>query len=129
MSRARTAQLAIEATGAVTPERVSRALSRHICRHCGLPILRGLDADLLAFDVAVDPEPVDTLGEAIAVATGRRTYDAVRSAARRELEIRRAAHIARPRRYDVLAEHRCGQRLPATAGTTSTPEMTDDPPF
>lgn len=122
-------QLAIEATGAVTPERISRAVSRHICRHCQSPTLRALDGDVLAFDVTVNPDPIDELGELLAIATGRRTYDAITTTGRMELEPRRPAHIPN-RRHPVLAEHRCHEPLPtARTRRDETGGVTDEPPF
>jgi hypothetical protein len=93
------------------------------CRDCGQPVLTGRDSDLAGITVTLDVHPVDNLGEAVALTTGRRTYSlrTVRDSRtpRRVLDERTAAVIRRgPALRPVHAEHRCGQPLP-----TATPEQ------
>lgn len=115
-------------TGVITESGVSRAAKLRACTHCGHPVIRALDGDVLAFDVSCDPDPIDPLGEVLALAAGRRTYDAIPTKTRLELEPRHPAHITGPHRYPVLAEHRCGQPLPAAADRAQRQE-TDEPPY
>ena len=75
---------------------------------CGRVVLTGLDADDVAMTAVVDPEPLDVLGECVALLTGRMTYDrADEGDGRPILWMRYPHHISEPRRWPVLAEHRC----------------------
>lgn len=117
-------------TGAVTERGVARAARIGACRDCGAVIVRGLDSDVAALDVAVDLASVDELGELLALTAGRVTYDAVTGTGRIELNPRdQPAHLTRPRRHPVLVEHRCGQPLPTVAATADTRQESDEPPF
>lgn len=123
----------LETTGHVTATGTSRRLTAHTCRTCHSPTLRGLDADTCAFEITLDPTPLDPLGEVLALTAGRRTYDLTHTAGRYEINPRTHHHITRPRRYPVLTEHRCGQPLPVAAepapAMTATEGATDEPPF
>lgn len=103
----------LEATGQANPDGIARQVRTRACRRCGQTILAGLDADRGALAAEADPTPIDTLGEALALATGRATYDAVTAGGRLELDRRGQARVEAPRKYPVLAEHRCGVPLPA----------------
>lgn len=93
---------------------MSRATRVTDCPSCGAKILRGLNRDVLAFDTDLDHAPVDSLGEALAVLTGRTTYDLRRNSGQGHvMEARSAERIAGRRFHPVHAEHRCGQPLPA----------------
>lgn len=109
----------------------TRAATIRLCRTCRAPILAGLDADRAAITVYCDPTPLTPLGEAFAVITGRTTYDLFPGQDRRELWPREAAHITKPRRFPVLAAHKCGAPLHAFA--TPTPPrgtgVSDAPPY
>lgn len=119
----------LETSGHVSEHGTSRAASRRICRDCGQPVVRALDADLLAFEVTVDPTPVNPVGELLALAAGRRTYDGIHVGGRLELEPRRPAHITQ-HRYPVFTDHHCGAPLPAAAPTAgAAQEDTNEPPF
>lgn len=97
-----------------------RHVTQQTCKTCHAPILTGLDNDTAGLPTHVDPQPVDNLGEAVAVLTGRRTYD-LRQGSYEEgrggrLEQRTASSIRTSHRlHPVHAEHRCDQPLPAAA--------------
>ena len=93
-----------------------RGLSPHRCRRCHAIVLSGLDADMMALHVDIDPVPVSGLGELQAVMQKRWTYQ-VRRSGRHTIATRRGRHFIAHRRpggrdwrgpYDVVAEHRCG---------------------
>lgn len=98
---------------------VSRAAQAGLCGNCRAPIMRGLDGDVAAFLVTVDPNPLDPLGEALALLAGRATFELRWQHGRYELEHRDAWSItARPAgthpRLDVVAAHTCRTpRLPS----------------
>lgn len=109
------------------------------CRHCKAPILRGLDENLCAFQIAVDPAPLAAIGEVLALLDGRSTVTAHRDRSNIILTRRNQWAISRhpagqPDRvqpYDVLAEHHCGSPpLPAidSALTGRIPLPYDDSP-
>lgn len=95
------------ATGRITENGTSRRLQIRSCHQCRTTVLAALDADICAFDIQADPDPVGRLGELLAVADGRRSYDVIDTAGRLELEYRRAIHIGSRRRCPVVVEHRC----------------------
>jgi hypothetical protein len=111
----------------------TRAAGIRLCPKCRAPIITGLDADICAFTVRVDPTPLTPLGEAVAVLQGRTTYNLAGGPGRKELDPREAHHIEKPRRYPVLAEHRCNRPLDAFAAPAPKKERTvaddDTPPF
>ena len=86
----------------------------HIRTHrgCGLPTLSGI-CDI-GFDTWCELAELTSAGEAEALLAGRRTYELY---AGRSLYIRdRWTISSRPAggdRHPVLAEHRCGEQLPA----------------
>lgn len=88
-----------------------RTASLWTCR-CGEPVLTGLDDDHCAFTATCDPYRLTALGEVEALRDGRWTYQLVR----RSLDRRDQWNIpGHPPTVDlpVLAEHRCGQPIPA----------------
>lgn len=93
----------------------SRAAGTYACPGCRAVILRGLDADVAALTVTVDPAPLTLLGEVLALARGRTTYDLTRRGGRYELDPRNPSHIKkRPAsEFHVAPEHKCGNPLPA----------------
>lgn len=96
----------------------TRAAQLRVCTRCDAAVITGLDADMCAIHVRVDPTPIDQIGEAKALLSGRATYDLVGGNRRKELYPREAHHISKPREYPVLPQHRCGESLAA--------HMTDD---
>lgn len=111
-----------------------RTAALRICLRCGAPILTGLDADKAALTVRVDLIPIDILGETVALLNGRTTYDLVAIHDKKELHHRDQWQITAPRKYPVLAEHRCGRPLDAYAEKTVHEKKNreapdDEPPF
>lgn len=90
-----------------------RTATLRTCPHCHTPVLSGLDADNCAFSVRADPTPINEIGEALALLTGRRTFDLVGNASGKRLYVREEHNIKSGRRYLVFPEHRCGQSLAA----------------
>lgn len=105
---------------------MSRSIRTSQCPHCRAHVLRGLDADWLALDTTLDPQPVDNLGEFLALATGRRTFDLRPTSSSgshgRVMEERNAWRIRNPWviPFPVHAEHRCGQPLPPASAKPTT---------
>lgn len=90
---------------------------------CAAMTLQGLDADVAALHVTVDPEPLNIEGELAALLTTRRTYtlrpvNTSSGKIRHELTHRPSWRITgTPPRigapYDVLVSHRCGAPMGA----------------
>lgn len=125
----------LEQTGAMGPDRVGRTVRATACRTCRAPTLTGLDNDRCAVVAHADPEPLDGLGEALALLAGRKTYALHPAANGYELVLRYDKQIAGAppgtRGHDVLAEHACNSApLPnqpsAYAGIAVLP---DNPPY
>lgn len=102
---------------------------------CGLLVLIGLDADLAAFPATVDPTPLTTTGEMLALLGNRDTYD-YRPVTRELDGPRRANRITYAPATDtgsvrVLPTHVCDAPplphydLPAA----TTKELTDEAPY
>lgn len=112
------------AAGHVTETGLTRRARVRACR-CGAPILAGLDADLLAFEVQVDPIPLTAIGEALAQVEGRATFELWGAGGHYELEPRTSRRIAHfspsTHRVDLLRAHLCrGRDLAAAEVATST---------
>ena len=90
---------------------MSRACIPARCRRCRADILVGLDSHLLALTATTDPAPLSRTGELLAVCQGRRVYSLDLN---RWLNYRDAWRLAQPARGTVVAEHRCGEHIPAT---------------
>jgi len=123
-------QTILEAKGAWNSDGVSRAARAGYCHTCGAVVLRGLDADRAALTVVADPEPLNPLGEFLAVSVGRRTYD-LTWRSRYELNPREPAHIrAAPAQLlgksSVVVEHLCGQVMPIDGRIEKEPETAND---
>lgn len=99
-----------------------RSVRLRVCRRCNAPVLAGLDADICAFAVQADVVPLTPLGEAVALLTGRRTFDLVGYGSDKRLYAREEHNIHTTRRYLVFPEHRCGESLDAY--TDPTPSTT-----
>lgn len=110
-----------------------RSVRLRTCTRCNAPVLAGLDADNCAFAARVDMTPISATGEAVALLTGRRTFDLVGGGGEKKLYIREDHNIKSDRRYLVFAEHRCGQSLAAyldeTAKTTTRKKTPRIPQF
>jgi ribosomal protein S27AE len=89
-------------------------VDHYLCPKCGAKVFAALDSDVAAFRAIVDVDPLDTVGEAIALLTGRSTYNHVMRGRRMVLRGPRSAgqitlHPAGETR--VVAEHACGLPL------------------
>lgn len=101
-------QAHLEKTGAANTDGVRRAIRATTCRDCGAGILTGLDADRAALPVVVDVDPVTELGEVLALAAGRVSYNLRIGNGACELDRRDRHTISAPRRYRVVVSHECG---------------------
>lgn len=97
----------------------ARTAQLRLCKHCGAPILRGLDADIAALKVDIDPTPITETGEALALLQGRGTYELHRSRHGPTICHRAEWNISAPRRRPVYPAHRCGQGLADHTDTTA----------
>jgi hypothetical protein len=104
----------------------TRGVKLRLCHQCGTVILVGLDADRCAVTANVDPTPLTEFGEAVALITGRGTYDLVPADDRKELHCRNASHIKKPRRYLVFGDHQCEKPLAAFAQPIPEKRRTTD---
>lgn len=130
-------QSILEAKGAWNADGVTRAARAGYCHSCGRVVLRGLDADRAALTAVCDPEPLNLLGEFLALSAGRPTYD-LQWRSRYELNPREPVHIRTipaggSRQATVVAAHRCGQPIPAEGCTVDNEivdgRCSDAPPF
>lgn len=123
---ARHVQDALIDTGVMTGDYVTRKTKTFTCRHCAAQVLACIDD--LGFDVRANPEPLTNLGEAIAVASGRRTF-----ASYHDQLCARGPHAIRYRSaevVDVFAEHVChATPLPTKPPPPPKPVAGDEPPF
>lgn len=121
------------ATGATRRARPAK------CSRCGAWVVRGYDADWCSLAVDADPDPLDALGEALALIAGRPTFELRMAGGRPELRRRDrwmiAGHPAGTDKTDILAGHDCdkplklshtGSRLPVPKQDLALPEQ---PPF
>jgi hypothetical protein len=120
--------------GAMGNDRVGRRARPSRCRHCGWPILVGLDADRCAWVAEVDPLPLAPLGEALALLSGRTTYALFVGAGVCELQVRDRWQIEGSpagTRNDVYAAHTCDAiRLPSAPSVNRLPEpLPAAPPY
>lgn len=131
-------QTHLENTGRWDADGVRRAVTARLCKTCRARVLTGLDDDRCAGAVTVDPTPTDPTGEALALLTGRHTYDLTRRGDRYELDPRLPAtirlHPPGSRPSDVLAQHRCHAPSLPEAPSAHAPKpalvgCADDPPF
>ncbi|HET8581753.1 MAG TPA: hypothetical protein VFL65_00765 [Jatrophihabitans sp.] len=93
-----------------------RAAKRDDCPRCGAPCLAGDDHDRVARHIRVDADPVDPVGEMLAILDGLATVDLVRAAGKGgaafHLHYREPWHVHsdRPARYTIHTEHRCTRK-------------------
>ncbi|WP_426566401.1 hypothetical protein ACPPVT_07595 [Angustibacter sp. McL0619] len=91
---------------------------------CGAWTLLGLDAAVLARTARVDPTPLTTQGELVALLAGRPTYILTNAGGRLHLDHRdRYRTTGRPPHpgaaYDVVPTHQCGTHLTGHLVTTT----------
>lgn len=104
----------LEQLGLWNSDSFSRRLSAGRCHRCHAQVVRGLDADVAAISVTADPQPIDQLGEALALLAGRSSYSLLRRDSAWSLSPRDEYRIRAGKPATVLAEHRCGSPpLPA----------------
>lgn len=102
----------------------------HRCKTCQELILRGLDADLCAVIVDVDPTPLTPQQELWCALQGRRTYELAQLGRKVTIWARCPYAIARPADYKIGPAHQCGMRYPGFLFTKPAPASTDQtPPF
>ena len=89
----------------------SRKARIRVHPRCHQPILAGLDADVAALSVAVDPYPLTPAGEVWALQSGRRTYALSRGALERRDRWSIPGRPPSPK-LPVLAEHACDSPVP-----------------
>lgn len=102
----------LESRGLWDSDGYSRATKARRCR-CHEYVLAGLDSDRCALPVAVDPDPLSRLGEAVALLAERPTYSLRILSGRLELDHRnhfeiRGEVVRDNLRHDVLVRHTCG---------------------
>lgn len=100
------------ASGAMTESGLTRRAKPRRCNRCNAVVVVGLDADVCAFEVRVDPQPLNAAGELLALLEGRRTLTLHGAASGRMLDPRWPEHIrtapaGTTPREDALREHRC----------------------
>lgn len=100
-------QRQLEAAGRWNTDGIGRALSSGRCRTCLAQVLRGLDGDRCALPRTCDPQPVDQLGEALALIGERATFTLTHSSGRWQIDSRDVYRIRLGKPGAVLAEHRC----------------------
>lgn len=112
--------------GRLDADGVTRRARLTRCRRCGAMVFAGLDHDKVALAVRVDPTPLSPVGELSALLTGRVTYELSRGDGYR-IDERRAGHIGKPTKADVVAEHACGANpLPDTRSRLKVAQRRDE---
>ena len=119
---------------------IRRRISLRV-HECGERVVVGLDAERGGLPVTAQPDPIDELGELLAVAGSRTTYE-LRGLTGGRLELERRDNFAiagSPAGSDrapyVVGEHRCGLSLPTAAKPPETfrrramAPMPIEPPF
>jgi len=86
---------------------------RHLKHGCQEIVAAALDHWACALTVYLDPWPLSPAGEVEALRAGRRTYQMREWGVRYRNAYRIAGNPPR-RGVTVLAEHRCGEAIPAT---------------
>lgn len=82
------------------------------CPKCRATVLQGLDNAVCGLPVRAGLVCLDAVGELLALAGGRRTYE-LRPKAGGRIDLQRRDRWMMARRgYPVVADHRCGQQLP-----------------
>jgi hypothetical protein len=121
-------------SGRMTSRGTTRKAQVRRCGGCGRVILSGLDGDVLAFDVDVDPTPLSEAGEEATVASGRVSYG-LSTVGRPDLNWRGRWHVGKPAGFGrvVLAQHVCGEPVPRGWRAPPAPERvvtsSDTPEF
>lgn len=97
----------LETAGRWNVDGIGRRLSGGRCRRCHATVVRALDDDIAGLPVTCDAQPVNDVGEALALLQGRATYAVVNSLGRWQLDPRDRYRIAARRPDLVVAQHVC----------------------
>lgn len=119
---------------------VTRRARIRRCRRCRAPVVSGLDDDVMAEPVDIDPLPLTALGEALALLRNVSTYDLARRAGKYVIDRRTVFEISgwppeSRRNVDVVKRHECGIQPQGIATSRIEPrarydvESFDKPPF
>ena len=123
------------ANGTMTESGLFRSARPKRCPTCSAWTLAGLDADLVAAEIACDTIRLTAEGEAWALIDGRETYELAGLGKSRRLERREyAGNIINqpPDKFIVLASHKCYYPIPAEYENREMLQMLDPnsaPPF
>lgn len=82
------------------------------CPRCNELTVQGLDADVAAFTVTVDPTPIQPNQEGWCVINGRNTYGVEVIGKKVIINYRDPYAIGLPSHYRIVPEHVCGHRYP-----------------
>lgn len=117
----------LEETGRWNTGGIGRAIRSGTCTRCPEQVIRALDSDVAAIPATCDPQPVDQLGEALALIAGRTTYTLHRHPGGWQLDPRDEWRIRAGRPGSVLAEHRCHAPPLPTAADPEPVRPTGEP--
>lgn len=118
--------------------RIGRRAQLTVCQRCQVLLLVGLDADVAALLARVDYLALTRVGEVLALAQGRLTYELALHGGRYEIDPRdeRAITRAPAEPTVVLVEHRCTEPVPGNWRSTARvlpgrrrTEICDEPGF
>lgn len=108
--------------GVLTEQGLSRKARIRTHRGCPIPVLAGIDSDIAGLDAWCDLGELHAYGEAMALLSGRRTYElrGGRLGHRDKWQI--SGKPAGTTRYPVFAEHRCHDPIPTDWIQPSKPD-------
>lgn len=107
-----------------------RGIFRH-CTKCKQIIVVGLDADVAAWKVEVDPTPLNAKQELACHLVGRRTWSLTVRNRSLEIDVREPANARPPEHepFHVVPRHQCGARFPGFCIPATAPDAGRRPPF
>lgn len=123
---------AIATRTGIDPRGIGRSARWGACTRCNAPVLRGLDADMCAFQAEADPQPLTPIGEILALAGGRATYLLDGKPPALSFRDRHRIRTFPAAQFTVLPEHQCGApALPTKPSAPAPAERTagDRPPY
>ena len=103
---------------------IARRATLRVCDRCAGVTVVGLDDDLAAATARCDLVSLNSLGESLAILTGRKTWRLAHSQGRFELNYRESWHIqgepaGEMQRGDIVPGHRCGTFWPPEYQTSN----------
>lgn len=98
--------------GVLTEQGLSRKARILTHRPCGIPTLAGIDSDRCGLDAWCDLAEIHAYGEAMALLSGRRTYELWGGRLGHRDHWMIQGRPAGGTRYPVFAEHRCHEPIP-----------------